>query len=397
MRTEDQALPQPFDSTFLANPYPMYERLRDTAPVHHVALPDGSPIWLVLDEASVRSGLADPRLSVNKAHSSVGYKGFSLPPALDANLLNLDQTDHLRLRRLVTKGFTSRRIEDLHSRIRDVASKLADRLAAHGVEDFVSNFATPLPLTVIGDLLAVPDEDRWPFSQWVQHMITPEHPGQVRDSVSAIHSFLLRLVATRRSDAGDDLLSALIAARDEGDHLSEDELVSLAFLILMAGVENVQHLISIGLLTLLRHPDQLAQIRADPSLLRPAVEELLRYAHPNQMAIRRFATETIEINGTQIPKGDTVMLCLAAAHRDPTRYPEADRFDIHREDKTHLALGHGLHYCLGASLARAEIQIGLGILLERFPRLELATAPEDLRWRSSWRSRALDELPVNAT
>ncbi|MFE0130211.1 cytochrome P450 [Streptomyces sp. NPDC059037] len=331
---------------------------------------------------------------MNKAHSGTGYKGFTLPRALDANLLNLDEGDHARLRRLVAHGFTPRRVEGLRSTIRDAANRLADTLSSNEQGDVVADFAIPLPLTVISDLLAVPESDRRPFAAWVRNMFTPEHPGQIRDAVSAIHAFLGGLVENRRRSPGDDLLSALISARDEGDRLSEDELVSLAFLILMAGVENVQHLISAGLLTLLRHPDQLAEIRSNPGLLPSAVEELLRYAHPNQMAIRRFATEIIEIGGVQIPKGDTVMLCLAAAHRDPARYPAADRFEIHRKDKTHLALGQGLHYCLGASLARAEIQIGLGVLLERFPHLRLAVRADELEWRSSWRSRALRRLPL---
>ncbi|MEU5269462.1 cytochrome P450 [Streptomyces hygroscopicus] len=387
-------LPQPFDAAFLDNPYPRYAQLREESAVHRVALPDGSPIWLVLREEDVRAGLTDMRLSVNKAHSGTGYKGFSLPPALDANLLNIDPEDHQRLRRLVSKAFTARRVEGMRGSVQAAVDRLADDLAGQGGGDLVSTFSLPLPLMVIGDLLAMPEADRRRFSTWVSNMLTPESPRQIKDAVENIHAFLLDLVATRRRALGDDMLSALIAVRDEGDQLTEDELVSLAFLLLMAGSENTQHLISAGLVTLLQHPDQVAELRADPSLPSEAVEELLRYAHPNQMAIRRFPTEPIEIGGTQIPAGDTVMLCLASAHRDPARYPSPDEFDIHRQDKAHLALGQGMHYCLGAPLARMEIQIALHTLLRRFPRLDLAVPPEQLPWRVSFRSRALKAVPI---
>ncbi|TVL87528.1 cytochrome P450 [Streptomyces sp. SAJ15] len=393
-----RVLPQPFDSAHFADPYPTYARLRDGGPVHRIALPDGSPVWLVTREADIRAGLTDPRLSVNKAHSSTGYTGFCLPPALDANLLNIDPDDHLRLRRLVSKGFTPRRIEDLRGRIQsaadDLSARLARRLTTRGCADLVTEFANPLPLAVIGDLLDVPEADRLPFSTWVGTMLAPEHPSQVSEAVDRIHRFLIGLVALRRATPGDDLLSALIAARDEGDRLSEDELVSLAFLILMAGSENAQHIISGGLLALLRHPRQLAILRTTPDLLPAAVEEILRYAHPNQMAIRRFATEPVQIGGVAIPTGDTILLCLASAHRDPARYAHPDCFDLRREDKAHLALGHGLHYCLGAPLARLEIQIALGTLLQRFPGIRLAVRTEQLQWRASFRSHALKELPI---
>ncbi|MFD8379036.1 cytochrome P450 [Streptomyces sp. NPDC059679] len=389
-----QKLPQPFDSTFLADPYPGYAQLRETGAAHRVALPDGSPIWFVPREVDVRDWLTDVRLSVNKAHSGIGYKGFSLPPALDANLLNVAPDDHLRLRRLVSKAFTPRYIEDLRGNVQAAADRLADDLAEQGTGDLVATFALPLPLMVIGDMFAVPKTDRHAFASWVNTMLIPETPHQVTEAVDNIHGFLVDLVATRRAAPGADMLSTLIAARDEGDRLTEDELVSLAFLILMAGSENIQHLITAGMVTLLQHPEQLVELRADPSLLPSAVEELLRYAHPNLMAIRRFPTEAIEIGGTRIPPGDTVMFCLASANRDPERYVSPDRFDIYRADKTHLALGHGVHYCLGAPLARIELQIAFGTLLRRFPDLALTIPASQLEWRSSFRSRALKALPV---
>lgn len=394
MTPPDTTLPCPFDASFFKDPYTTYARLRAEGAAHRLNTPEGAPIWFIPRERDVRAALSDPRLSVNKAHSTRGYQGFSLPPALDANLLNVDHSDHLRLRRLVSQAFTARRVEQLRSTIEEATNRLADAMETIGIQDLAWVYANPLPITVIGDLLAVPDEDRLVFSSWVATMFAPDHPGQVGEAINAIQDFLTNLVAERRRALGNDLLSDLITAQDEGDKLSEDELVSLAFLILMAGSENVQHVISTGVLTLLQHPQQMEEMRDDLDLFPHAMEEILRYAHPNQMAIRRFPMEDIEIGGVRIPKGETVMLGLASANRDPYRYPDADRFNIHRADTSHLSLGHGLHYCLGAALGRIEIQSALATLLRRFPRLRLAVPSSELRWRSSWRSHALRELPV---
>ncbi|CAM3229393.1 MULTISPECIES: cytochrome P450 family protein [Streptomyces] len=392
------ALPQPFDESFRAMPHAVYNKLRDEKAVHRVALPDGTAVWLVTRDADVRAGLADRRLSVNKAHSTGGYQGYALPPALDANLLNIDHDDHIRLRRLVSQGFTPRRAEAMRAGIQAVADRLADRLEerleSEGTADLVHDFATPLPLTVVCDLFGVPEPDRRPFGSWVSTMLALESPQQVAEAVTSVHDFLRALVDERRKAPGDDLLSALIAARDEDDRLTEDELCSLAFLVLGAGIENVQHLLSAGFLALLRHPGQLAALRGDSSLLPDAVEELMRYAHSQLTAIRRFPTEPVEIAGTTIPAGDTVLLCPASANRDPERYPAPDRLDIRRRDNAHLSLGQGMHYCLGAPLARMQTGLALETLLGRFPGLRPAVEVDRLQWRTSFRSHALRALPL---
>ncbi|WP_259454303.1 cytochrome P450 family protein [Streptomyces ginkgonis] len=393
--------PPPFDpEVFAADPYGVLARLREDTPVVRVTLPEGTSAWVVTREADVRAWLGDPRLSLDKTHSTTGYRGFSLPPELDSNLLNMDGADHLRLRRLVSQAFTPRRVEELRPRIEEAAGRLADGVAAAGRSgpvDLVRAYAGPLPMTVIGDLFGLPAEGRRPFAELIGSVIGARTPDSTRAAVAAIAAFMRELIDGRRAAPGEDLLSGLIAARDEGDRLSESELVSLAFLIVGAGIENVTHLISGGVHTLLTHPGQLAAVRADPEGLLPAaVEELLRCVHPNVTAIRRFPVEDIEVGGTVIPRGETVLLALAAAHRDPARYPEPDRFDVRRADTAHLALGQGLHYCLGAPLARLQIRIALGTLLERFPALRLADS-EPALWRTTFRSHAPARLPVLVT
>ncbi|KPI32899.1 Linalool 8-monooxygenase [Actinobacteria bacterium OV450] len=398
--TPAQPLPCPFDEAFARDPHAVHARLRAAGPVHRVALPDGSPVWLVTRAPDVRDGLADARFSVNKRHSTTGFSGFSLPPALDANLLNVDPEDHLRLRRLVAKGFTARHVESLRAGIQDCVDELvtglAQEIARSGEADLVGSFARPLPLRTVGALLRVPAPDQERFSGWVATMLAPRTKEELVAAVGHAHRFLKELVEQRRGAPGDDMLSGLIAARDDEDRLTEDELVSLAFLILMAGSETVQHVIGSGLLTLLTHPDQLAVVRADPARLPDAVEELLRYTGPHQTAVRRFPTEPVEIGGVRIPAGDTVLFSLASAHRDPERHPDPDRFDIDRDDKAHLALGHGLHYCLGAPLARLQISLALAALLDRLPGLRPALPVDQLSWTTTFRFHALRALPVTA-
>jgi cytochrome P450 len=361
-------------------------------------LPDGSQVWLVTRYAEVRAALADPRLSLDK-RNAVGWAGFSLPPALDANLLNMDPPQHTRIRSLVSRAFTGRRVAELRPRVQKLTDDLLDALGA-GEADLIAGLAEPLPIAVIGELFGVPPADRWQLRNWTNTMMTPPSPAMARDAITAISGFFVDLIAARRAAPGDDLLSAMIEARDSddarfaSDRLSEDELTSLAFLVLFAGYENSVNLIGNGVLALLRDPDRLAELRADPSLLPAAVEELLRYDVPTTVAIRRFPIEDLTIGGVAIAKGETVLLGVAAANHDPERFTDPDRLDLSRVDNAHLSLGHGVHYCLGAPLARLEGQVAIGSLVTRFPALALAVPPEDLRWRPSFRARALQSLPV---
>ncbi|WKX68810.1 cytochrome P450 [Streptomyces sp. XD-27] len=400
--TATPGTPEPIDTTTLIpDPYAALARLRDAGPVHRIRYPDGQTAWLVTRYDDVRQALADPRLSLDKRHALPGnYRGFSLPPALDANLLNMDPPDHTRVRRMVVKAFTPGRVERMREPIRRIADALLDAVEADGGTDLLTHYATPLPITVICDLLGVPQDNRPDFRAWTDAMITPDpqRPEQAKEAVGHMLRFYTGLIASKRAEPGDDLLSDLIAVRDDedgGDRLSEDELTSLAFLILFAGYENTVHLIANSLLALLDQPEALDKLRAQPELIGPAVEEFLRYDGPAPLAIRRFPLADMEIGGVAVPAGETVLLSLAAANRDPAHFNEPDRLDIHRSHSGHLALGHGIHYCLGASLARLETEIALSALLKRFPRLRLGVPREELRHRPSIRARGLISLPVS--
>ncbi|MFJ9101202.1 cytochrome P450 [Streptomyces sp. NPDC102405] len=381
----------------LDHPYDVYRRLRDTAPVHRIAGPDGTPAWIVTRYDDVRAALADPRLALDKRHATAGtYKGFSLPPALDANLLNMDPPDHTRIRRLVGRAFTPRRIEQLRDPIRRTADRLLDALGSHGTTDLIASYAAPLPITVICDLLGIPDEHRLDFRVWTDTLVAPDPaagPAAAKEAVVAMLGFFTRLLADKRREPADDLLADLIAVRDEGDRLSEDELMSLAFLILFAGYENTVQLIGNAVLALFQHPGQLDALRKDPARLPAAVEEFLRYEGPALLAIRRFPLEDVTIGGVTVPAGETVWVSPSAANRDPDRFPDPDRLDLARDASGHLALGHGIHYCLGAPMARAETEIALAALLERFP--DLALAEPTPRWRNSLRARGLLALQAS--
>ncbi|GAU69015.1 putative cytochrome P450 [Streptomyces sp. NBRC 110611] len=395
----------PLDPTpLLDDPHTAYAALREAGPVHRITGTDGNPAWLVTRYDDVRRALADPRLSLDKRHATPGgYRGLALPPALDANLLNMDPPDHTRIRRLVVKAFTPGRVDALRAPVRRVADGLLDAMERRGAPaDLIADYAGPLPIAVICDLLGIPPHDRPDFLAWSNALITPDpsRPESAKQAVGAMLEFYTGLIAAKRAEPGDDLLSDLIAVRDDTDgnghrdRLSEDELTSLAFLILLAGYENTVHLIGNAVLGLLDRPEQLRRLRRNPAELPTAVEEFLRYDGPAPLAIRRFPTEDIEIGGVRIPAGDTVLLSIASANRDPARFPGPDTLSPGRDVSGHLGLGHGIHYCLGAALARMETVTALDALLGRCPDLRLDVPRDTLRYRRTLRSRGLISLPV---
>ena len=381
---------------FVQNPYAVYQRLRAEGPVSRVVMPGGFPVWVITRYADARAALADPRLI--KDWRTL-WPGNAAPDdtfaSLDTHMLSTDPPDHDRLRRLVTKAFTARRIEQLRPRVTEITTSLLDEMPAGGQVDLLEAFAFPLPITVICELLGVPDSDRADFRAWTQAILsTGEASAEPGTAATQMAGYFTALVADKRAHPADDLLSALIGARDAGDGLSERELLGMLFLLLVAGHETTVNLIGSGTLALLLSPGELARLRADSSLLPGAVEELLRYTSPVNHATIRFTAEAVKIGGTLIPAREAVLVAIASGNRDPDRYPAPDRLDIGRDAGGNLAFGHGIHYCLGAPLARMEGVIAFGALLSRFPGMTLAVAPDSLRWRPSTLIRGLETLPV---
>ncbi|MCM2579167.1 cytochrome P450 family protein [Streptomyces meridianus] len=402
--------PTLFTWEFATDPYPAYAWLRKNAPVHWTELPSGVHAWLVTRYADARQALADPRLSKNPAQHSesahakgkVGIPG-ERSADLMTHLLNIDPPDHTRLRRLVSKAFTPRRVAEFAPRVQQLADELVDAIVADGTgsADLIHELAFPLPIYAICDLLGVPPEDQDDFRDWAGMMI--RHGGGPRGgvarSVKKMRAYLAELIHRKRAEPGDDLISGLIRASDHGEHLTEGEAAAMAFILLFAGFETTVNLIGNGTLALLRHPDQRQRFEEavaadDNRLMTTAVEELLRYDGPVELATWRFAAEPLEIGGERIGRGEPVLVVLAAADRDPQRFPDPDRLDVTRRDNQHLGYGHGIHYCLGAPLARLEAQTALATLLRRLSGLRLAVDPDDLRWRGGLIMRGLRKLPV---
>jgi cytochrome P450 len=403
--------PELFTWEFATDPYPAYAWLREHSPVHRTKLPSGVDAWLVTRYDDARQALADGRLSKNPAHHAEDAQGKSrtgIPGERSANLmthlLNIDPPDHTRLRRLVSKAFTPRRVAEFEPRVQELTDGLIDRFAHQGEADLIHDFAFPLPIYAICDLLGVPREDQEDFRDWAGMMI--RHGGGPRGgvarSVKKIRGYLTELIHRKRNDLGEDLISGLIRASDHGEHLTENEAAAMCFVLLFAGFETTINLIGNGAYTLLRNPEQRARLqesieRGDMGLLDTGIEELLRYDGAVELATWRFATEPLSIGGQRIDVGDPVLVVLAAADRDPARFAEPDTLDLSRRDNQHLGYGHGIHYCLGAPLARLEGRAALGTLLRRLPDLQLAADPAELRWRGGLIMRGLRELPVRFT
>ncbi|MEV6394369.1 cytochrome P450 [Streptomyces sp. NPDC051907] len=378
---------------FTANPYPYYARLRASGPVHQVRLPGGGECWLIVGHEEARAALADPRLS--KSPASIGALMLD-EQVVGPYLLVLDPPDHTRLRRLVAREFTARRVEGLRPRIQRIADELLDAMVPAGRADLVDALAFPLPIIVICELLGVPAADRDAFRAWSNEIVAPTGPESERDAVHGLAAYLDELIEDKRCSApAGDLLSALVRTRaEDDDRLSAAELRALAYLLLVAGHETTVNLISNAVRALLAHPDQLAELRADSGLLDGAIEETLRYDGPVETATLRFTATAVPVGDTVIPSGQTVLVALAAADRDPKRFPEPDRFDVRRDARGHVAFGHGIHYCLGAPLARLEAKIALHTLLTRCPDLAADPSAGPYDWLPGVLIRGVRRLPV---
>jgi cytochrome P450 len=394
-----------FDPAFTADPYPTYARLRSSAPVYRAALPDGRGVWLITRYEDVLAVLKDKRFVKDWRGALTPEQLAQVPPIpevmkpLSRNMLDTDPPDHERLRALVSKAFTPRLIERLRPRVQAISDGLLDAVQGRGEMDLIDDYAFPLPITVIAELLGVPAEDRNNFREWSDAAVSGNASQEYMEEILIPHmqaftDYLRALFEEKRANPGDDLVSALVRAEEAGDRLSEDELLGMVFLLLVAGHETTVNLIGNGVLALLQHPDQLRKLEEDPSLIKPAVEELLRYDGPVETSTERFAREDVEIGGQVIPRGEMVLVVLAAADHDPERFSDPDELDITRTDNRHLAFGKGIHHCLGAPLARMEGQIAISTLLRRMRNLRLKGSPESLSWRPGMILRGLRGLPV---
>ncbi|MGW7612852.1 cytochrome P450 family protein [Streptomyces sp. NPDC054766] len=383
-----------YGARFNENPHPVYAELRALGPVHRVRLPppDAShETWLVVGHEEARAALADPRLAKDTDKIGVTFYDEQL---IGKHLLVADPPQHTRLRTLIAGEFTGRRVAALRPRIQEITDELLDAMLPSGRADLVEAFAYPLPLTVICELLGVPEPDRAAFRALSTETVAPTSAENEYQAFVQLAAYLSDLIEDKRcAGPTDDLLSSLIrTTAQDGDRLSSQELRGMAFLLLVAGHETTVNLISGAVRALLGHPDQLASVRADMTLLDGAIEETLRYEGPVENATFRYALEPLDIGGTAIASREEVMIGLTAADRDGVRYPAPDRFDIRRETRGHLAFGHGIHYCLGAPLARLEAQVALRSLLERCPDLALDGPPSG--WLPGMLMRGVRRMPV---
>ncbi len=392
----------PADIGFVADPYPAYAELRELTPVRYDEATDH---WLVARYEDVNALLRDRRLGRTYLHLATHAEmGHRDPPAwhapfwdlINAGILDMEPPDHTRVRRLVSKAFTPRFVEGLRPRVQAIMDGLVEGVIGAGEFDLIA-VAEPLPVTVIAEMLGVPEADRHHLRPWSadickMYELAPS-PEMQRDAVRASTEFgdYLRMLARERRDhPGDDLISRLTAVMDEGERLTEDELVGTCVLLLNAGHEATVNATLLGWWALFRHPDRLKELRANRSLLPRAIEELLRFDTPLQM-FERWVLEPIQVRGVEIPRGAELGLLFGSANRDPDVFDEPDELDLSRDPNPHLTFGAGIHFCLGAPLGRQELQISFATLMDRFPNLELVEEP---RWKPNYIVRGLEGLRV---
>lgn len=391
---------------FKADPFSYYARLRAEAPVFPVTIPATKQrAWLVTRYEDALSVLKDDVRFLKNPQSAMTAaqwkKAPKLPPmfkALQRGLLSVDGADHTRLRALVHKAFTPRLIERWREQIEIVTNELLDAAASQGHMDLIADFAQPLPMTMIGRILGVPAKDYPKFQRGMKAFVSigSRRNPFVIPGLLQFMSYLKKLNRERQAHPKDDLITALVQAKEGNDQLTDDEVLAMIFLLLSAGHETTVNLIGSGTLALLEHPQEFARLgdKAEPALVKSAVEELVRFVCPAETATERYTTEPVTIAGTTIPRGELVLAVIASANRDAAFFENPDELDLGRQNNKHLSFGQGIHYCIGAPLSRMEGQIALSTLARRMPNLRLAVAPEQLRWRSSFIVRGLEALPV---
>jgi len=405
--SHDPAIP---GEPLIHHSHDMASSLREQPPVR-VRFADGDEGWLITRYGDVKAVATDPRISrdldglfrLRKARTESPeapgddadddpYDGYRW---MYRDVLYLDPPDHTRLRKLVNKAFTPRAIERLRPRIEQVTDDLLGQMDDQPVVDLLPAFAVPLTVTAISELLGVPADDRPDFWAWTNVLNGDATDADRIGTLRAAADYLGALAGRKRTEPADDLITHMVVASEDGDRLSREELIAMALLMLLAGHNTTAHLIANGVLAFLRAPDQLALVRADPSLLPNAVEEILRYDCPVNISVERFTVEPIEVDGVQIPAGEVLYPSMLAANRDPRPFADPDTFDIRRDAHGHVGFGHGIHFCLGAPLARLEGRIALGRLFDRFPGIRLAAEPGALVYRNSSLIHGPVSLPVH--
>ena len=385
----------PFDPETRRDPYPSYAHLRAEHPIYRI---EGLGAYTISRYDDVLFALNHPELLSSTGITATRIHDEDEPTKM---LIFSDPPDHTRLRNLVNRGFTPKMVADLEPRIRQVTSELIDRIVAAGETDLIADLAMPLPVTIIAEILGVDPEHKDDFKRWSDWIVL-DFGGQVAEEdkerqqqdMDAFRDYFEEIVALRRAAPKDDLISALVRAEEEQGALTSDELLAFIVLLLVAGNETTTNLIGNAMIALLDHPDQLAKLRAEPSLVPNAVEEALRYDAPVQFLLRR-ATRDVELAGATIAEGSFVSVIFASANRDERRYPDAERFDVTRDAQGHLAFGHGIHFCLGAPLARLEGRIALEALLSRLP--DLARNGRDIELVDAFFLRGPKRLPLTFT
>jgi cytochrome P450 len=389
--------------TFKANPFPTYKHWRETRPVVPVKAMFGQRAWLITRYEDVSAALKDERLVKDKRNAQDPNKPSRELPlpgfvkTLQTNMLDTDVPDHTRLRALVHQAFMPRLIAQMQTRVEALAHELIDRAQQKGELDLIADYAVQIPLIVISDMLGVKDRDRSNFRKWSHMLLNIHKPIDgvlAMPSIYLLVNYLRRLFREHRAQPSDDLASALLQAKAEGSSLSEDELIGMAGLLLSAGHETTAGLIGNGVLALLEHPEQLMRLRSEPELMKSAVEELVRFTPPVLLATSRYAREDLEIAGQPIPRGELIHAALGSANHDESQFENPENLILDRANNKHLGFGMGMHYCVGAPLARLEASIAFRVLFERLPNLRLAVQSKDLRWNSGLVTRNIKSLPV---
>lgn len=383
-----------FTKEFTHNPYPVYEKLRQSDPILNLQFPDGRFGWLISNYEQAVEALKDVRFSKDVA-KAMGQEQTSV---FSTNMLFSDPPDHKRLRGLVQKGFTPQRIGDMRGHIQEIADNLLDAVSSKDTINLIDEYAFKLPIIVISEILGVPTEDQDKFRVWSNSIIGASNQEMNEQVVQHMNEFIAYLkdwFVKVREQPGDDMISQLVIAENQGDRLSEQELYGVVTLMIIAGHETTVNLIGNGVLALLEHPEQRRLLQEQPELIHSAIEEMLRYNGPVEFSTSRWAAEDMDFHGVHMKKGDLVVIALNSANRDASQFENPDIFDITREKSQHLSFGKGIHLCLGAPLARLEGEIAINTLLRRYPHFELQRDIDELEWRPGMIVRGVKEIPIS--